>query len=134
MALRLGLVALLCLASASISQARPLLEHASPASGSAVRNAPSEIELSFSEALVPLATDAVVRDASGRVVNSGKALVTGKAGKISVPVKSLPPGKYRVEWYVTSANEQHAQGSYNFIVGGIEQRKQGRRHAHLSRH
>ena len=130
---RTGLIAFLLLFGASQSHARPMLEHASPASGSAVHHAPSEVALSFSEALVPSATDAVVRDASGSVVSSGKARVTGKAGEIRVPVKPLSPGKYRVEWFATSPDKQHAQGSYNFLVGAKEEHVRGSRHAHRTR-
>ena len=109
-------------------------EHALPASGSILRQAPSEVALSFSEALVPSDTDAAVRGWGGGIVSSGKARVIGKEGEVKVPVKPLSPGKYRVEWYATSMDKRHAQGSYNFVVGTKEERRQlsrlvpGKRH------
>src|SRR6185503_14316450 len=102
MGLRAALAALLWVTGASVTHSRPLLEHTSPTSGSAIHEAPPKISLSFSDALVPSHTDAVVRNASGGVVSSGKARVMGKEGKIEVPVKQLAPGKYRVEWYATA--------------------------------
>jgi len=115
--LRTALAALLMVTSVPITHARPVLERTSPVSGSAIRKAPSRILLSFSDALVPSRTDAVVRNASGGIVSSGKAQVMGKEGRIEVSVKSLSPGKYRVEWYATAADQRPAQGSYNFVVG-----------------
>ena len=125
---RTALVALLLVTGASVAHARPLLEHTSPTSVSAIHEAPSKISLSFSDALVPSHTDAVVRNASGGIVSSGKARVMGKEGKIEVPVKPLSPGKYRVEWYATAADKRPAQGSYNFVVGAKKEGKLAGRH------
>ena len=131
--LRSSLTCLLLLASVSELQARPVLKGASPAPGAAVYNAPSQISLSFSEALVPSGTDAVVREAGGGVVSSGKARVAAREGQIKVSVKRLVPGKYRVEWYATSAGDRHAQGSYSFVVGAEQERKGGVHHVRKSK-
>jgi methionine-rich copper-binding protein CopC len=120
MYLRAAIAALFLLSGASISSARPLLEHASPGVGSTVRHAPREIALSFNEVLLPSGSDAVVRKASGGLVSAGKARVVGNKTHMQVPVKSLPPGKYRVEWYATSADRHSSQGSFNFIIGSRE--------------
>ena len=133
MRLRVILVALLLLTSPAILHARPLLERASPASGGVVHNAPPYIALSFSEALVPSGTDAVVRNVSGGVVSSGKVRVIGKDGQIEVPLQPLSPGKYRVEWYATSPDKRHAQGSYYFVVSTKETNKHGGRRVRGSR-
>lgn len=130
MGVRTHLIALLFLTGTSVSHALPILQHASPGSGGTVHRAPSRIVLSFSQALVPSATDAVVRDASGGIVSLGKPRVISKAGEMEVPVKPLPPGKYRVEWYATSTDKRHTQGSYNFVVStgdGIQGRRRIRR-------
>jgi len=131
--LRASLITVLLAITAPQSPARPLLEHAAPASGSIVRASPSEIALSFSQALVPSASDAVVRNASGGVVSSGMAHVSAKSGQIRVPVKPLPPGKYRVEWIATSSDDRHAQGSYTFIVGFEEKHVGSSRRGHRTR-
>ena len=134
MGFRTGLIALFLVMVASASHARPILEHASPLPGSAVHQAPSQVVLFFSRALLPSATDAVVRNAGGGVVSSGKARVIGKDAQIKVPVERLSPGKYRVEWYATSPDMQHAQGSYNFVVGAKEERKHGGKRVRRRRH
>ena len=112
--------ALFLIGGTSALNARPLLDHALPEAGSIVRNAPPEIELAFTEALLPSGSDAVVRKASGGVVSSGKARVIGNKSKMQIPVNLLAPGKYRVEWYATSTDRHQNQGSFSFIVGGIE--------------
>jgi methionine-rich copper-binding protein CopC len=120
MALRIVIAALVLVSGASGASARPLLIHASPAAGSTVRHAPSQIALSFTEMLLPSASDAVVRNASGGVVSSGKARVVGNKTQMEIPLKSLSPGKYRVEWYATSADRHQNQGSFNVFVGSNE--------------
>ena len=133
MIFRAGLITVLLTIPATPSHARPLLEHAAPASGSIVRASPSEIALSFSQALVASASDAVVRNASGGVVSSGMAHVSAKAGQVRVPVKPLSPGKYRVEWLATSSDNRHAQGSFSFVVGAEEKHVGSSRRGHRTR-
>src|SRR3974390_2388614 len=112
--------ALFLIGGTSALNARPFVAQAWPEAGSIVRHAPPEIELAFSEALLPSGSDAVVRKASGGVVSSGKARVIGNKTKMQIPVNSLPAGKYRVEWHATSTDRHQNQGSFSFIVGGKE--------------
>ncbi len=72
---------------------------------------------------MPSGSDAVVRDATGAVVSSGKPRVDGKKAEMQVPVKQLSPGKYRVEWYATSPDKHPNQGSFNFVVGNSPRRR-----------
>jgi copper resistance protein C len=120
MILRTAGAILLLISAAASASARPLLEHASPTAGSTVRRSPSQIALSFNQVLLPSDSEAVVRSASGGVVSSGKSRVLGNKTQLQVPVSSLPPGKYRVEWSATSADRIHNQGSFSFVVGGDE--------------
>jgi methionine-rich copper-binding protein CopC len=131
MALRAVLCALLLIGVvASPASARPRLDHASPAAGSTVHRAPSQIALTFTEVLLQSGSDAVVRKASGAVVSSGKARVVGNKTQLQVPVSSLSPGKYRVEWIATAADRTKNQGSFTFEFGGNEPpRKSHRRGA-----
>lgn len=124
------MVAVLLIAGMSGAGARPLLERTTPVVGSNVRHAPSQILLSFTEVLSPSASDAVVRNASGAVVSSGKSRVVGNKAQLQVPVSALPPGKYRVEWYATSTNKDHTQGSFSFVVGGEKEKNARREKAH----
>jgi methionine-rich copper-binding protein CopC len=117
MLVRLAIAIVFLMSGGSALMARPALSHVSPAAGSTLRQAPSAVSLSFTEALLPPRSDAVVRNATGAVVSSGKARVIGKKAQMQVPVNSLSPGKYRVEWYATSADNRPSQGSFTFIVG-----------------
>ncbi len=96
MLLRLAVLTLFSISYASTSDARPLLDHASPSAGSTVSRPPSHVALSFTEALLPSDSDAVVRNATGGIVSSGKARLIGNKAQLQVPVDSLSPGKYRV--------------------------------------
>jgi methionine-rich copper-binding protein CopC len=116
MILRSAVVAFLVLGSTSLSSARPLLEHATPGPNSTLRHGPPQVGLSFTETLSPTGSDAVVRNASGGIVSSGKARIVDKT-RMQVPVKTLPPGKYRVEWLATSSDKRQNQGSFSFIIG-----------------
>ena len=111
---------LLLIAEASSASARPMLDHASPAPASIVRRAPPHVALFFTEVLSPSRSDAVVRSATGGVISAGKARVGGNKAELQVPLATLPPGKYRVEWYATSTDRHQNQGSFSFIVGGNE--------------
>jgi methionine-rich copper-binding protein CopC len=115
------------IAGVSAAGAKPVLERTSPVAGSNVRHAPTQILLSFTEVLVPSASEAVVRNASGAVVSSGKSRVVGNKAQLQVPVNALSPGKYRVEWYATSSDKNHNQGSFNFVVGGEKGEKNTRK-------
>jgi methionine-rich copper-binding protein CopC len=118
MLLRLAILTLFSIIYASASDARPLLDHASPSAGSTISRPPSHVALSFTEALLPSGSDAVVRNATGGIVSSGKARLIGNKAQLQVPVNSLSPGKYRVEWYATSSDRRPSQGSFSFVVGG----------------
>ncbi len=116
MILRSGLAALVLISVSANATARPVLDHASPSPGSIVHRRPSEVVLTFKQLLLPSGTEAVVRNGSGAIVSSGKSRVTSAKAQLEVPVGPLPPGKYRVEWYATSTDRQHGQGSFSFTV------------------
>jgi len=107
---------LVLIGAASSASARPMLDHASPAPASIVAQAPLYVALFFTEILSPSGSDAVVRTSTGGVISAGKARVVGNKAQLQVPVATLPPGKYRVEWYAISADQHENQGSFNFIV------------------
>jgi copper transport protein len=124
---------LLLVGAASGASARPMLDHASPAAGSIVARSPARVSLSFSEVLVPSGSDAVVRNATGGVVSAGKARVVDNKAQLEVPVSSLPAGKYKVEWYATSPDKRHNQGSFTFVVGSDASAARASARSHKSR-
>jgi methionine-rich copper-binding protein CopC len=59
---------------------------------------------------------AEVRNEQGVVMNAGKATVVGGT-QLRVPVKTLPPGTYKVIWRVLSVDTHRTQGDFTFRVG-----------------
>ena len=108
----LALVSLLL--SGAAAHAHAQLDHASPAVGSTVRAAPRAVTLWFTQKLEASFSSAQITDASGARVDRG-ARVSGM--QIHVPVKSLPPGSYRVHWKVLSVDTHTTEGSFSFRVG-----------------
>jgi methionine-rich copper-binding protein CopC len=102
------------LLGAAAAHAHAFLERASPRVGSTVRSAPPEVTLSFSQKLEPSFSSAQVRNSSGARVDQG-ARVDGSV--LHVPVKSLPPGTYKVHWRVLSVDTHTTEGNFTFRVG-----------------
>ncbi|HVO93729.1 MAG TPA: copper homeostasis periplasmic binding protein CopC [Terriglobales bacterium] len=102
---------------ASRAQAHAHLDHASPAVGSTVA-APKSVTLWFTESLEPAFSTIEVRDAKGAAMQAGKATVDpGNHAELHVPLKSLPPGTYKVIWRVLSVDTHRTQGDFTFTVG-----------------
>jgi len=93
------------------------LDHASPAVGSTVAQAPKEVVLWFTNKLEGAFSSIEVRDQKGAVVNSGKASVDGDGTQMRVPLKTLPAGTYKVMWRVLSVDTHRTQGDFTFRVG-----------------
>ena len=107
------IIALLCFLPIA-AQAHARLDHASPRVGSTVAAAPKELSMWFTEKLEPAFSTAEVRNAQG-AVQSGKARVDGTV--LHVPLQSLSPGTYTVNWRVLSVDTHRTQGSFTFTVG-----------------
>ena len=93
------------------------LDHASPAVGSTVAQAPKEVVLWFTNKLEAAFSSIEVRDQKGAVVNSGKSSVGGDGTQMRVPLKNLPAGTYKVMWRVLSVDTHRTQGDFTFRVG-----------------
>jgi copper resistance protein C len=94
------------------------LVRATPAVGSTVHEAPTEILLRFNEKLEPSFSSVVVRDPAGKQVDKSDAQVD-KADRLQMRV-SLPPltpGVYKVEWHVMSGDTHKVNGNFSFTVG-----------------
>jgi methionine-rich copper-binding protein CopC len=96
------------------AHAHAFLDHASPRVGSTVHAAPREVTLWFTQQLEPSFSSAQVRDSSGARVDQG-AHASGM--QLHVPVKSLPPGTYKVHWRVLSVDTHTTEGNFSFRVG-----------------
>lgn len=98
--------------------AHALLTESSPADGSTLDKAPSEVLLTFTESLDPLLTVVHVLDASGARVEAGRTEIPGLPTRARVPVGPLPQGTYTVTWRTTSTADGHTTvGTVAFGIG-----------------
>lgn len=80
--------------------------------------APSELRLSFSEAVELAFSDVVVRGAGGEEVATGELATDPEDGAtLVVPLEApLEPGGYLVEWTVVSGDGHKVSGSYGLTI------------------
>jgi len=111
-------LATICLALALFpagAQAHAFLDHASPLVGSTVNAAPREVRLWFTQALEPQFSAAQVRSSAGGVVGTAH-VDPGDPKELVIPVRALPPGRYKVDWKVLSVDTHRTEGSFGFEV------------------
>ncbi|MGW1912022.1 copper resistance CopC/CopD family protein [Streptomyces sp. NPDC002076] len=117
------LLAVICalLASAGPASAHAALTGSDPAQGVVVKQAPSQVSLTFSEKVA-------MNDDSLRVLDPrGKPVQTGTPGNLSgttyaVKLKSgLGKGTYTVTYQVVSADSHPVSGAYTFSIGAPSQ-------------
>jgi copper transport protein len=97
----------------------------SPADGSAVATAPTQLQLRFSQKVVLSYTHLTVRDGRGAVVASTAAgpnhiaLPEGDAVPVvTVPLQRLPDGIYKVSWATVSKDDAHpVNDAFVFAIG-----------------
>jgi hypothetical protein len=113
-----ALVAILSLAGAGTALAHADLASADPAAGTTVKTAPTEISITFTEEVEPKFSSIQVLDAGGRRVDDGAAHTAPDNEKLlSIGLKPLAPGTYKVIWHATAADDSHkTKGSYEFTV------------------
>lgn len=114
----LVLTALALLAPVERANAHTQLDHAQPAAGARLKVAPAVVDLWFTEAIEPKFSSIVVQNAKGVAMQDGVVMpAPGNAAQITVKLKSLPPGTYKVLWRVLSVDTHRTQGSFSFTVG-----------------
>ena len=93
------------------------LDHADPKVGSTDNASPKQVELHFTQAVEPDFSSVTVTDSSGKQVDNGDTKVDPNDGtKVTITVKDLPPGTYKVQWKVTSVDTHKTHGSFSFTV------------------
>jgi hypothetical protein len=112
------LAAVVGLFAATTAWAHAFLDHAVPGVGATVQSSPSELELSFTQDLVPAFSGASLASAEGGAVATGKATVNAASPSVlHVPLgQKLKPGVYVVNWHVVSVDTHRSTGSYKFTV------------------
>jgi copper transport protein len=102
------------LAAPPVAGAHAFLIASTPTWGAVVQNAPHELRLVFSEAVVPRYARVAVAAAHGEDL-AGDPSVAGAV--VSVPVRGGTGGSYTVRWRMVAGNDGHAtQGVYSFGV------------------
>lgn len=108
----------LSLAGAGTALAHADLASADPAAGASVKTAPTTLSITFTEEVVPKFSSIEVIDANGKRFDDGKAHTAPDNEKLlSIGLKPLAPGTYKVIWHATAADDSHkTKGSYEFTV------------------
>ena len=110
--------ALACVLATSATYAHAFLDHAVPGVGATVSGSPSELRLTFTQALVPAFASVQITTAGGAPVAAGKA-TPDPADPMTLHVRlsqPLKPGVYKVTWHVVSVDTHRTNGSYTFTV------------------
>lgn len=101
--------------AAPAAHAHAFLEHAIPAVGSTIKAPPTQLDLFYTEGVVPAFSNVTVQ-AHGQDVAVGKPQNGRDAKELIVPLPKLPPGVYTVTWHVTSVDTHKTQGDFHFVV------------------
>jgi copper resistance protein C len=110
------IAAVACALASSPAFAHAFLDKAIPAVGSTVNGSPSELQLSFTENVVPAFSGVRVTAEGGGAVPAGKPTL-GPANTLHVRLgHALKPGAYEVSWHVISVDTHHTSGTYRFTV------------------
>ncbi len=97
------------------------LKSASPRAGSTLRIAPTQVALEFSETLEAAFSAIEVRNAAGDWVDNEQSTLAAKnARRLSVGMRPIPPGTYKVIWHVTSVDAHRTEGSFAFTVAAAK--------------
>jgi methionine-rich copper-binding protein CopC len=111
-------IAAAILGGAAQAEAHAFLDHTLPAVGASVAAAPTEVQLWFTEPLEPAFSSVEVVGPAGERVDQGAPRVEGgNATRLSVGLKQLAPGRYRVIWRVLSIDSHVTNGDFSFTVG-----------------
>jgi hypothetical protein len=114
--------ALLAFAAAALvsgaALAHAFLDHAVPAVGATVAQAPPEVTLWFTQPLEPAFSSVTVTGASGERVDIGEAAIDPhNPQELHVKLKPLQPGDYKVSWHAVSVDTHRTTGDFGFTVG-----------------
>jgi methionine-rich copper-binding protein CopC len=105
------------IAFAGQAMAHAHLKSAVPAADGTVKTAPSELDLTFSEALNLKFSGVKVTGPNKASIKIGEGMLMNSGTTLMVPVTDkLPAGKYTVEWHALSTDGHKTNGSYSFTI------------------
>jgi methionine-rich copper-binding protein CopC len=99
----------------SFAAAHSLLLESSPAAGATVDASPRELALRFNNRIEKRLSRIRLVDERGEGQDLAVA-TDGAADRLTAPVPSVKPGRYRVEWQVLSTDGHVVTGRYSFTV------------------
>ena len=110
------LVGVLALGTTAAS-AHATLETSSPADGQSVLTSPSEIRITFNEAVTTISGGLSVLNADGKTVDTGNSEIVGGRTLVAPISETLSDGTYVATYRVLSADGHPVSGSLLFGVG-----------------
>lgn len=110
------LVGVLALGTTAAS-AHATLESSSPADGQSVLTSPSEIRITFSEAVTTISDGLSVLNADGKTVDTGSSEIVDGQTLVAPISETLSDGTYVATYRVLSADGHPVSGSFLFGVG-----------------
>jgi methionine-rich copper-binding protein CopC len=114
-----GMLAVLAISLlATLANAHPKLNSASPAADVSSKVFPSEIRLNFSEGVIAKFSGVEIKSESGKKIPTGAAVTDPKDQKqLVVPLPApLAAGRYMVSWHAVSEDTHRVKGEYSFAV------------------
>lgn len=112
-------VLFLLAAASTAAWAHAFPDHSQPPVGGTVAQAPTQVQIWFTEKLEPAFSRIEVLDAQGQRVDSGPAHLDAQdPSLLIVPLKALSPGTYKVVWHVVSTDTHATEGDFTFTVKG----------------
>jgi methionine-rich copper-binding protein CopC len=98
--------------------AHAFLDHALPAVGATVAQAPTEVTLWFTQGLEVAFSGVEVTNSAGQRLDTGQVTLDPKdPQELHVPLKPLQPGEYKVTWHVLSVDTHRTIGDFSFTIG-----------------
>ena len=111
------ILALTALGLSGPASAHAFLQSATPAVGATLPAAPTQVTIEYTESIEPKFSAIQVVDAAGGHMEASAAQpVQGDARHLTVALKPLKPGAYKVIWHVTAQDTHKTEGSYSFTV------------------
>jgi methionine-rich copper-binding protein CopC len=93
-------------------------EQESPTAGETVAMPPAQVTIKYDAPIEKLFDSLRLLDAAGQDKAAGAPQVSDDGHQLSVPVRTLGPGEYTVQWRVVCIDTHHTEGSYTFTVKG----------------
>jgi methionine-rich copper-binding protein CopC len=104
------------IAAGPVSWAHSFPEQESPTAGETLTASPAHVTIKYDAPIESLFDSLRVLDAAGQDKAAGAPQVSADGYELSVPVSSLSPGEYTVQWRVVCVDTHHTEGSYTFTV------------------